>query len=141
MPRTRNHVYYRVNDLVGEVEVLLVWNAIAEAIPMCRTPSTRVTVSCTAVRWLSGEPQPGWVEYQLIDADGVTFDKPIHGGWEAMGPTANYPVASSFDCEVVRTETDAPGETIIVISTLNPNGLESSDGKSEFRVRQSQSDS
>ncbi len=33
MPRTRNHVYYRVNDAAGEVEVLLVWNAIDERTP------------------------------------------------------------------------------------------------------------
>ena len=33
MPRTRSHVYYRVNDAAGEVEVLLVWNAIAERAP------------------------------------------------------------------------------------------------------------
>lgn len=96
------------------------------------------------MRWVTDEPQPGSVEYQLTDADGVMwsfFDRPIHGGWEAMGPTANYPIASSFDCEIVRTETNELGEMLIVISTLRPNGLESSDGRSEFRVRESQIDS
>lgn len=34
MPKTRNHIYYRVNDRAAEVEVLLVWNATAG-----RTPS------------------------------------------------------------------------------------------------------
>ena len=33
MPRTRNHLYYRVNDSAGEVEVLLVWNAVAGGTP------------------------------------------------------------------------------------------------------------
>jgi hypothetical protein len=33
MPRTRNHVYYRVLDAGGDVEVLLVWNAIGERTP------------------------------------------------------------------------------------------------------------
>ena len=33
MLRTRNHVYYRVNDAAGEVEVLLVWNAIGGGPP------------------------------------------------------------------------------------------------------------
>ena len=111
---------------------------------MSRAPSTRVKVSCVAVRWVNDGPQPGWVEYQLTDADGVTwsfFDKPIHGGWEAMTPIANYPLRSSFDCEVVGTDFDAQGDALIVISTLRPNGLESSDGSSEFRVRQSQIDS
>jgi hypothetical protein len=33
MPKTRNHVYYRVNEAAGEVEILLVWNAVAGATP------------------------------------------------------------------------------------------------------------
>lgn len=52
-----------------------------------------------------------------------------------MGPTANYPMSSSFDCEIVRTETNEQGELLIVISILS---LESVDGTSEFRVRPSQ---
>jgi len=106
-----------------------------------RANTKQVAVKCLAVRWVSDEPQPGWLEYQLTDADGVTwrfFDKPIHGGWEALTSTAHYPLPSSFACEIVRTETDAHGTTVIVISTLSPDGLESSDGRSDFRVRQSQ---
>jgi hypothetical protein len=109
-----------------------------------RANPRRVTVKCAAVRWVSDEPQPGWVEYQMTDADGVTwsfFDKPIHGGWEAMTPIAEYPLPSSFDCEIMRMEKDTEGDALIVISTRNPNGLESSDGRSEFRVRKSQIDS
>jgi hypothetical protein len=103
--------------------------------------SERVSVKCFAVRWVGDDPQPGWLEYQLIDVDGVTwsfFDKPIHGGWEAMTPTAHYPLPSSFACEIVRTETDDDGAAVVVISTISPDGLESSDGRSEFRVRESQ---
>lgn len=33
MPKTRNHIYYRVNDRAAEVEVLLVWNATAGRAP------------------------------------------------------------------------------------------------------------
>ena len=33
MPKTRNHIYYRLNDAVEEVEILLVWNAVAGATP------------------------------------------------------------------------------------------------------------
>ena len=33
MPKTRNHVYYRVNEAAQEVEILLVWNAVAGATP------------------------------------------------------------------------------------------------------------
>lgn len=33
MPKTRNHVYYRVDYAADEVEILLVWNAISGAAP------------------------------------------------------------------------------------------------------------
>jgi hypothetical protein len=33
MPKTRNHVYYSVNEAAGFVEVLVVWNAVAGARP------------------------------------------------------------------------------------------------------------
>jgi plasmid stabilization system protein ParE len=33
MPKTRNHVYYRVNEAAGDVEILVVWNAVADATP------------------------------------------------------------------------------------------------------------
>lgn len=33
MPKTRNHIYYRLDEAAGEVEILLVWNAVAGATP------------------------------------------------------------------------------------------------------------
>ena len=33
MPKTRNHVYYRIDESAREIEVLLVWNAVAAAGP------------------------------------------------------------------------------------------------------------
>ena len=33
MPKTRNHVYYRLDEVAGDIEVLLVWNAIAGHTP------------------------------------------------------------------------------------------------------------
>jgi hypothetical protein len=33
MPKTRSHVYYRVNEAADEVEILLIWNAVAGATP------------------------------------------------------------------------------------------------------------
>ncbi len=33
MPKTRNHVYYRVDEVAGDIEVLLVWNALAGRSP------------------------------------------------------------------------------------------------------------
>lgn len=33
MPKTRNHIYYRVNEAGRDVEILLIWNAVAGATP------------------------------------------------------------------------------------------------------------
>jgi hypothetical protein len=33
MPGTRNHVYYRVSEAAGDVEIRMVWNATASAAP------------------------------------------------------------------------------------------------------------
>ena len=33
MPKTKNHVYYRVDHAAGDVEILLVWNAVSGAGP------------------------------------------------------------------------------------------------------------
>lgn len=33
MPKTGNHVYYRLNEAAGEAEILLVWNAAAGTTP------------------------------------------------------------------------------------------------------------
>ena len=33
MPKTRHHIYYRLNDVAGEVEILLIWSAVAGAAP------------------------------------------------------------------------------------------------------------
>lgn len=33
MPRTRNHLYYRIDESAGRVDVLLVWNAVAGTEP------------------------------------------------------------------------------------------------------------
>ena len=33
MPKTRVHVYYRVHEAAGEVEIIVVWNAVAGAAP------------------------------------------------------------------------------------------------------------
>ena len=33
MPKTRSHVYYRLDEAAGDVEILLVWNAVAGATP------------------------------------------------------------------------------------------------------------
>jgi hypothetical protein len=33
MPKTKNQVYYRIDSTTGDVEVLLVWNAVSSTTP------------------------------------------------------------------------------------------------------------
>jgi hypothetical protein len=33
MPKTRSHVYYRVNEVAADVEILVLWNAVSGANP------------------------------------------------------------------------------------------------------------
>lgn len=33
MPKTKNHVYYRIDRTAGEAEILIVWNAVSSAAP------------------------------------------------------------------------------------------------------------
>src|SRR5690348_3463910 len=68
---------------------------------------------------------------KLLDVLVNELDARYRGRTDVLRPTA----------EIVPTETDARGATLIVISTLNPSALGTSDGRCELRVRPSQTDS
>lgn len=84
---------------------------------------------CEATRWVSDEPQPGWVEVQ--DAHGRTwrfFDKPpIFGIGATLTSTLCYPVPVAIPVRIVE-EGD-----VLTVST-DPYGVESEEGESTFRV-------
>jgi hypothetical protein len=89
------------------------------------------TVRCKAVRWISYEPQPGWVEVQLTDADGAVhscFDKPpIFEAGNQIRPDAEYPFDIDVDCWI---ETDDRNPTLEITMTY----AETPDGRKAFRV-------
>ena len=99
-------------------------------------------VRCQAVRWVSDEPQPGWVEVQLIDADGAVwslFDKPpVFDADDRLTPDAAYPLEVELDCEIVCRQADASGRDLITISTQRPWSVETETGRDQFRVALSQ---
>jgi hypothetical protein len=92
-----------------------------------------VILRCDAVRWVGDDPFPGLVEVAFPDVDGarhVLVDKPpVFGGADGLGPGTAYPVAVKLDCEVLRVSQDA-----VVITTEGPWGVETPDGRTEFRV-------
>jgi hypothetical protein len=99
-------------------------------------------VRCQAVRWVSDEPQPGWVEIHLVDADGAVwslFDKPpVFGADDRLTPDATYPVEVELDCEIVSRQVDANGPDLVITSTRRPWGVETETGRDEFQVAPSQ---
>ncbi|ONI76538.1 hypothetical protein BWI15_04310 [Kribbella sp. ALI-6-A] len=88
---------------------------------------------CEAVRWVGDDPIPGLVEVAFTDAEGtrhVLIDKPpVFSGANGLGPGTAYPVAVGLDCEVLRVDEEA-----VVITTERPWGVETADGRTEFRV-------
>lgn len=96
------------------------------------------SVTAQAVRWVSDEPIPGWVEVQLTDVHGVVwslFDKPpVFDGADLLTPDAVYPIDVQVSCEVVGREVPADGTEVLTISTRQPWGVETPGGRSEFQV-------
>ena len=57
------------------------------------------------VRWLGDDPQPGWIEAELVDAEGrrwTLHDKPPIFTTEAVGPSTSYPIRGAARCDVVQ---------------------------------------
>jgi hypothetical protein len=89
-------------------------------------------------RWISDEPQPGWVEVEFTDADDrswVVADKPpIFFSEPDWHRATDLPAFVSIDCEVVNDETASP----IVSVTLKWGVQSIPEGVSTFRVRRDQ---
>lgn len=90
------------------------------------------TARAAAVRWVSDEPQPGWVEVILTDASGrkhSIFDKPpLFDAANRVRPDSAYPIEVDLQCDV---EADAGGEVVVRLL----HGLESSTGRFRFTLR------
>ena len=90
---------------------------------------------CLAIRWVSDEPQPGWVEVLMTDAYGRTwrfFDKPpIFDAGDPLRNDSEYPVPV-----VVRVRVLDQGEPLTV--STDPDGVESEEGETIFRVDSSE---
>jgi hypothetical protein len=98
-------------------------------------------VTCAIVRWLSDEPQPGWVEANLTDANGRVwqlFDKWVIFSSEVLSGADTFPRSGSIACEVLGTEVMPDGTVVVAISTEHPDHVESVDGESRFLVRADQ---
>ena len=73
-------------------------------------------VRARAVRWVSDEPQPGWVEVHLDLADGTVakfFDKPPIFTDRDLRPGDTYPVALTLTCTVAEAAVDTTLVTLV----------------------------
>ena len=96
----------------------------------------RTNLIVQIVRFLDGQ-QPGWVEAQFRDANGQnhTFhDKVPIFTIENLNPTSTYPQPGFVRCEASSESRDAFGLAVVHINTSRPDGVESTEGLSEFAV-------
>lgn len=91
--------------------------------------SQDATLLCEAVRWVSDEPFPGWVEVVLTDADGHVcrfLDKPpIFESAGQITKESAFPVAAGLRVTVVED-----GDPAVVVT----RDVDSDEGESRFRV-------
>ncbi len=98
-------------------------------------------VRAQAMRWLSGEPQPGLVEVMMTDASGRqwTFvDKwPIFSA-QTLTDQTQYPVGVLIDCELTDEDVGGIDQNLVLISTEKPWGVQTTEGQTEFVIRRDQ---
>jgi hypothetical protein len=92
-------------------------------------------------RWVSSSV-PGWVDCEFVDADGRLHT--VREKWvcvateDLLGPDDKYPRPGFIPCEALDRWADADGRRLIRISTEAPHLLQSTDGRAEFVVLESQ---
>jgi hypothetical protein len=97
-------------------------------------------LKCQAVRWVSDEPFPGWIEVNFTDADGHLwrlFDKPPIFTSADLTKNTPYPIDVELACTILSTSRRQDLE-LITISTLTPWSVTTEDDHSEFTVLPSQ---
>jgi len=89
------------------------------------------TVWCQAIRWVSDDLFPGWVEVRLTDAGGTAYaffgKPPIFEAGNRLRKDAQYPLNVQLDCQI---ESDDGGE-VVDIALVHAT---TDDGLSRFRV-------
>jgi hypothetical protein len=83
------------------------------------------------------ESQPGWVACEFTDAEGRrhTFeDKVPLFSEETLLAKLSLPRPGIVRCEELQRWRDAKGRELVRVSTSRPDGMESTEGLSEFTV-------
>jgi hypothetical protein len=77
-------------------------------------------IVATALRWISDDPQPGWIEVEFIDADGrpwLVHDKPPIFAEPPGGflPSSAYPAPTLIPCDVVSHQQVSDGRELVTV--------------------------
>jgi hypothetical protein len=98
----------------------------------------RMDLRCQIVRWVSDEPQPGWVEARFTDALGKSwtlFDKSAIFAADHISADSTYPRDGVVRCETLRR---SPGTGGIVIVRVVAIDSKADEGVREFDVEETQ---
>jgi hypothetical protein len=85
--------------------------------------------------------QPGWVASEFVDAEGrrhSVVDKVPVLGFDYLDASSKYPQSSSARCEVLERWRDGLGRELARISLASPDGIETTEGLTEFVVLSTQ---
>ena len=81
--------------------------------------------------------QPGWVEAEFVDAAGKRhrfLDKVPIFTINDLDATSRYPQLGHVRCEALSESRDVHVQIVVRINTARPDGVESTDGLSQFTV-------
>lgn len=98
-------------------------------------------IRATALRWISDEPQPGWIEVEFIDADGrrwpvhdkpPMFVEPPGGGFLA---TSSYPAPTLILCDIESRQLSHGGREVVAVVLRHTSATT---GEDRFQVAASE---
>lgn len=84
---------------------------------------------------------PGWVACEFVDVEGrnhTLVDKVPLFSTEDLDATSLYPQLGTVRCEILTQMKDTQGREVVRLTTARPDGVESTEGLSEFVVFASQ---
>ena len=96
-------------------------------------------VKAVALRWASDD-FPGWIEIGITDASGTECrfveKQPVVDARDELTEATSYPVVIEVACEVVSSEVDPAGSSIVTIAL--DHGIVHEEAGAEFRVHADQ---
>jgi hypothetical protein len=94
-------------------------------------------IRVTITRYIDPEPQPGIVEFELVDIHGHIWrflDKTAIVSWDHIDAGSKYPRAGVVAVVILSRRVDTSGREIVLVDTSRPWGVDTVDDVSHFEV-------